>query len=552
MKKEAIIEKWNLKIPSGRFKKNVETPHTWNVEPGLEKYAGKGEYTARFDVKEPAFRTYLRFGAVYHSCSVYLNGKKIGEHNGSGYTPFEFDVTDAVTVGTNILRVICTNAYTKHSLPHKKDFDWANDGGIIRPVKLVEYGENGVHRSFIESDITSFLPKDKCNAAVTLRVRLAGGGTLPCEIAVIDPNGAVVFEKQAELSGGALNFNLSDAYLWSPESPKLYTLKITYPGGEYTSSFGLRRIETRGDRIFLNNREIKLVGVEWMPGGSLENGMAETRGELENNLEMLKDLNCNFTRFHWQQSEDVFDWCDRNGFMVQEEIPYWGAPKAAGAEQTEIAMRHADDMLEYHFNHPSLVCWGVGNELGGHDKATVNYVSTMYGYFKSRDKMRLVNYVSNTMSFPPKASKKQTDRDATATGDICMWNEYLGTWMKSDNFERDMRKALARSECKPMTVTEFGLCEPAHKGGDERRIKIYKEKLALYEKLGFVGWVFFCLNDYRTHVGETGKGILKQRIHGSVDIYGGKKPSYEFVKEYNAKKRAQIAKEADCGGENND
>lgn len=76
--------------------------------------------------------------------------------------------------------------------------------------------------------------------------------------------------------------------------------------------------------------------------------------------------------------------------------------------------------------------------------------------------------------------------------------------------------------------------------------------LALYEKLGFVGWVFFCLNDHRTHVGETGKGILKQRIHGSVDIYGIKKPSYEFVKEYNAKKRAQIAKEADCGGENND
>lgn len=66
--------------------------------------------------------------------------------------------------------------------------------------------------------------------------------------------------------------------------------------------------------------------------------------------------------------------------------------------------------------------------------------------------------------------------------------------------------------------------------------------LALYEKLGFVGWVFFCLNDYRTHVGETGKGVLKQRIHGSVDIYGIKKPSYEFAKEYNAKKRGRSQK----------
>lgn len=549
MRRETLIGKWKLKIKSKRLEKEVEVPYTWNVEPGLEKYSGVGEYSANFEVKTPAFRTYLRFGAVYHSCTVYLNGKKLGEHNGSGYTPFEFDITDAITVGQNHLRVVCSNAYTKHSLPHKKDFDWANDGGILRAVKLIEYGENGVHRSFVESTVTSFLTQEKCDAAVNLRVLLAGGGTLPCELRVLDLNGTAVFEKQTELGGGALNFILRGAYLWSPENPRLYTLKISYAGGEYTSSFGIRKIETRGDRIFLNNREIKLIGVEWMPGGSLENGMAETEDELIKNLEMLKELNCNFTRFHWQQSEVVFDWCDRNGLMVQEEIPYWGAPKAAGTEQTEIAMRHADDMLEYHFNHPSIVCWGVGNELDGHEKATINYVSTMYGYFKSRDRMRLVNYVSNTMSFPPRASKSQSDRDATAAGDICMWNEYLGTWMASDDYEGDMRKALARSEGKPLIVTEFGLCEPAHKGGDERRIKIYKEKLALYEKLGFAGWVFFCLNDYRTHVGETGEGIYKQRIHGSVDIYGNKKPSYEFVKEYNAKKRAEIAEKSDSDGE---
>ena len=95
--------------------------------------------------------------------------------------------------------------------------------------------------------------------------------------------------------------------------------------------------------------------------------------------------------------------------------------------------------------------------------------------------------------------------------------------------------ARARAEGKPLVITEFGLCEPAHKGGDPRRIEIYKEKTALYEKLDFAGWVYFCLNDYRTHIGESGSGKHKQRIHGSVDPVGNKKPSYDFVKGQNAR-----------------
>ena len=86
---------------------------------------------------------------------------------------------------------------------------------------------------------------------------------------------------------------------------------------------------------------------------------------------------------------------------------------------------------------------------------------------------------------------------------------------------------------KPVVITEFGLCEPAHKGGDTRRIEIYREKLAYYQKYDLAGWVYFCLNDYRTHIGETGEGRFKQRIHGSVDLCGAKKPSYAFIQAQN-------------------
>lgn len=515
--------------------RKVKVPHTWNVDSPNEEYAGKAVYKAEFNA-EKSFKTFLLFEAVYHSCSVYVNGALAAKHLGSGYTPFRVDISSIVREGGNTLVVECTNEYTAESLPHKKDFDWANDGGIIRNVHLIQYGENNVLNCKIESKVTDISDFENGNGSISCRFKLLEDELLEGEISVTDSKGNSVYDENKQLQNEVF-FELENIKLWSPSHPQLYTLSVKCAGDVQDFTFGFRKIETSGNKIYLNGRETKLIGIEWMPGSNPDFGMAEPESELRKNLEMLKDLNCNFTRFHWQQAEYVLDWCDKNGLMVQEEIPYWGSPKSAGEKQFEIAKRQADDMLEYHFNHPSVVCWGVGNELGGHKKSTIEYVLEMKKYFNGRDSMRLVNYVSNTMATDPYILKFEKDFDAAAAGDICMWNEYLGTWFdcKEKDYEKVMRKALVRANGKPIMVTEFGLCEPAHKGGDERRISIYKTKIALYEKLGFNGWVFFCLNDYRTHVGETGKGKFRQRIHGSTDLYGNKKPSYDFVKESNAK-----------------
>lgn len=513
----------------------VTVPHTWNVESGMEEYCGTAFYSTEFEIERSAFKTVLLFHAVYRDCTVYLNGKKAADHFGSGYTAFEVNVTDYIQTGNNLLTVKCCNAYSASALPHGKDFDWANDGGILRPVELIEYEENDVEHFRIESSVIDFLADGKANAKISCRFDFAGKEYVPFNLTVKEKSsGKTVFEKE-NICGETVGFNLEKVTLWDVENPFLYTLEYQCNNKTQRCNFGIRKIEVRKDKVYLNNRKIVLKGVEWMPGSNPEFGMAEPESELQKNLEMLRDLNCNFTRFHWQQDDFVYDWCDEQGLMVQEEIPYWGAPKNAGEEQLAVAEKQADEMLLHHFNHPSIICWGVGNELGGRKKGTISYVKRMIEYFKSKDSMRLVNYVSNTIGWKTFFQRLTDSKDASVYGDICMWNEYLGTWYGNIDFEDTFRLVQNESSGKPLVITEFGLCEPHFKGGDERRIKIYKEKLSYYKKYNFAGWIYFSLNDYRTHVGETGKGKLKQRVHGSVDVYGNKKPSYDFIKAENSK-----------------
>ena len=85
---------------------------------------------------------------------------------------------------------------------------------------------------------------------------------------------------------------------------------------------------------------------------------------------------------------------------------------------------------------------------------------------------------------------------------------------------------------KPLMISEFGLCEPVFKGGDPERIRHFKIHTEVYDELDYVaGFIYFSLNDYRTHMGEEGIGRLRQRVHGIVDLEGNKKPSYQVVQE---------------------
>lgn len=533
MRHSITLNKWTFSIDAPNYQKEITVPHTWNVDDEVMNYRGTAKYQTTLMIDEALSENivYITFNGVYHSADVLINGTLVGSHKGSGYTPFEFNVTETLCFGAeNTIEVIADNTHIAENLPHGDDFDWADDGGIIRKVQLRFLPKDGI--SFLHATAKIHeITENICSGNLVIQTAFEAGTPKAGNLSVYDySDGKKVLGKEFDSIEDSIILPFEDLKLWSPSSPNLYRVELETDNDRYEIRTGLRKIETRGTSIYLNNQEIYLKGCEWMPGSHPDFGMAEPLEHSIRCLRQLKDSGCNFTRFHWQQDASLFDWCDENGLLVQEEIPYWGCPKEATDLQLSIAKRQADEMVYFHKNHPSIVFWGVGNELGATTPSTIDYVEKMVAHFKALDSGRLVNYVSNTVSL---VQNTQAD-DATLHGDIAMWNEYLGLWEPTDDIKAHIIRTAAKCADMPLVITEFGLCEPHFEGGDARRCEILKERMKIYPEISNLkGYVWFSLNDYRTHMGEEGEGKMKQRVHGSTDLYGNEKPSYQLFKKLN-------------------
>lgn len=524
----------------------VTVPHTWNIEDVLEKYRGMGWYEYRFTAS-PEWndkKIYIQFDAVYRDATVWLNGKKVGEHFNSGYTTFVLDLTSAISFNDqNLLIVSVDNSNSEEALPKGNSFDWADDGGIIRDVSFITTGEIGI--DYIKIDAIPLFNEEKNNqvpGALQLNVNffdgVNDGDQVMLEIQV-ERDQQVVWQdtREVRLNNGShvlSGIHLDAVDLWHFDHPNLYELKVRVIKNnvivdEFKDSFGFREIKTEGQKLLLNRESVRLMGVEWMPGSNPDFGMAESEEEMIRILTQLKEVNCIFTRFHWQQSKKILDWCDRNGILVQEEIPHWQSPIEPDEGTMPVSIQHAEEMVSRHYNHPCIYAWGMGNELWGQSEKTVKFMKDLKTHIRSLDQNRMVNYISNSLHYGP-------DKDATCVGDLLMWNEYIGTWQPSEDIHADLQgcidSIIAANPEMPLVISEYGLCEPTFKGGDPERENILIDKTNFYRKFpSIVGAIHFSLNDYRTQMGEEGEGKLRQRVHGSTDLYGVPKPSFQALRE---------------------
>jgi beta-galactosidase len=546
-----VAESWQKSEYAANEWPEVEVPHTWQVEPSHTDYRGIAWYRRRFEVlpewHEAAVR--IEFEAVFHSATVWVNGQPAGEHARKGYTAFTFDITPMLRWdGPNLIAVRVDSAFNEHMLPRGHSSDWANDGGIFRPVNLLIAPKVFVERIDIDA-VPDFI---NGNAALTVTAHCRNTsperwkGTASFRV-VDDETGLALAtdSKPVELAitAGAdqwltLHTTLAKPKLWHFDSPKLYRLALSITGDherhELETTFGIRKLEVKDGAFHFNGERVRLMGVERMAGSHPQFGMAEPSEWIEHDHRDLKNLNCIFTRVHWPQDKRVLDYCDRHGILMQIEVPAWGPDTfrkmsvQPDADILENGLEQLREMISHDRNHPAVVAWGLCNEIDGQNPPAYQFAKSLLTEARRLDPQRLCSYASNSLGNTP-------GRDVAGLMDFVEVNEYFGTWEpgNAEDAGRQLDQLHAAFPGKPIVISEYGYCActPERPEGDTHRAEILQSHDSMIRTKDFVGGaIFFCYNDYRTHVGDRGAGVLQQRIHGVVDVYGARKPSYELLR----------------------
>jgi len=153
----------------------------------------------------------------------------------------------------------------------------------------------------------------------------------------------------------------------------------------------------------------------------------------------------------------------------------------------------------------------------------------MYEEAKKLDPRRLRSYASNSL-------QRNAGNDVARLMDFIEWNEYYESWYPGtpEELRRNLEEIHQAFPDKPIVISEYGwcACTPDRPEGDNRRTQVLREHTRVCRDAHYVGGlIFFCYNDYRTHIGDKGTGAMKQRIHGVVDLLGARKPSYSVLRD---------------------
>lgn len=537
-------EWWRKALPGAR---PVNLPHTWNVEDDNQNHYGRGWYRKELEVPAEwkGKRVALHFGAVNHTALVFLDGKQVASHVGDGFNAFDVDLSDKLRYGVkNVITVAANNDYGRNKVPFGSSFDWPNDGGIIRPVMLIVSGRPAA--SHLHA--TPALHGADSTGTLHLAVGLAGAERRALELAVTiiednQPTRDTVLQTtvrpQWQGDEARAVLPLGRVHPWHFDFPNLYRVEVRVLAGgrvadRITTSVGFRNVTIDQGRLFLNGEPVRLMGVEWTAGSNPDLGFAEPDSYIVRMGCLMKDVNTMLSRQHFPQAEAFYDFCDRNGILLQQELPMWGPETPANDTIRRIAMRQLDDMMHNLRNHPCIFVWGVGNELRGRDADMQGLIKDLINRAHELDSTRFATYVSNSLTWSFYNDPKHAP-DAGGYGDLLMMNEYGGSWwaLPEAAVPAYLDSVYLTYPGRPFFISEFGVCEPNFAGGEERRTHDLIRHMAYYESKPYInGAIYFDLTDYRTHYpGTPEDNKYRHRIHGVYDMYGNPKPAMPVLRE---------------------
>lgn len=363
----------------------VTLPHCFNaedaVDPDVNYYQGPGWYKTLLQVDNPysGGRVMLEFEGAGQKTDVYIYMTKVGSHVG-GYDSWNVDITEAVQAflasdeakrfqGRVPLSIRCDNSRDAEMIPSDLS-DFNVYGGIYRYLNLVYLPAVSVSSLKIEP----VLDEKRSKGSLKVSARFYNPSDIrraSVEVRIKSPEGKVVSTRTLEdvvPLGDALllDTEIKKPELWDVSSPSLYTCEVAVKGDGQetvaTERFGFRQFSfVEKGPFYLNGRRLLLRGTHRHEDHAGV-GAAMTEEQMIQEMRMIKDMGANFIRLgHYQQSEIILRLCDELGILVWEEIP-WCRGGVGGVKYREQAKRMLRNMITQHYNHPSVIIWGLGNE----------------------------------------------------------------------------------------------------------------------------------------------------------------------------------------------
>ena len=367
--------------------RRLDLPHDWSIEgtPTQDAPAGGrgGYFPTGIGWYRKAFRmpagaagreTWLEFDGVYMNSDVWINGVHLGRRP-YGYISFAYDISKHLVPGVNVVAVRVDNSLQPNSR-------WYSGSGIYRHVwlEIVDPLHVGHWGTYVTTPAA-----DSTGADVVVRTRVENDRATPrrgvLRTTILDAAGREVARAETTVAWNAAQhveleqrLHVAAPRLWSLETPTLYTLRSeVLDGGRVvdaiTTPFGVRSIAYDKDRGFLlNGVRVKMRGVNLHhDAGAL--GAAVPERVWERRLQLLKAMGANAIRTsHNPPAPEFLDLCDRLGFLVMaeafDEWTYGKVPEGYHKYFADWSERDVTDFVERDRNHPSIVLWSAGNEIG--------------------------------------------------------------------------------------------------------------------------------------------------------------------------------------------
>lgn len=431
-------------------KETVNLPHTWNGIDGQggtdgSYYRGACTYTRILPKYEG--KTYLEFKGANSVCTVKINGRKVGTHEG-GYSTFRFEVSSFLTSPKNFLEVTVDNGENKKVYPGFADFTFY--GGLYREVNLItdvpethfsldDYGSKGIYVT------------PKMNGDVKVKAIISNyNKAVKVLYEVLDKEGNVV-----ACAGDREKLHVEEPILWNGmKNPYLYTLRASLIKGDEVIDktevrFGFRDIKfDANDGCYLNGEYIKLKGVSRHQDREAI-GNALTIKEHTEDLEIIKDMGANSLRLaHYQQAEEFYDLCDEMGFLVWAEIPVISRYSKAAQDN---ALSQLEELIKQNMHHASIYAWGVQNEITitSENETLIEGIKELNAYAKLLDPSRPTTCAQFTMCGINSELNKITD--------ILAYNHYFGWYMKTcDGLDEWLAKFREANPDLKLGISEYG------------------------------------------------------------------------------------------------